>query len=285
MSILLTGSSGFIGSYFRNHFNKKYNITTFSLQKNNIDDIDFSSISVVVHLAALVHQMNGADNDEYNKINIDYTVELVKKAKECGVEHFVFMSTVKVYGEESENIYNENTLCKPIDPYGISKLKAENLIKKLECKNFKVSIIRTPVVYGKGVKANILNLISLVNRIPFIPLGNIQNKRSMVYIGNLCSLIDKVIEKKQSGIFLAADDNPISTSYLIQLIANGLEKRIFLFSVPFFSTFLKRYKLNFYQRLFMNLELDNSNTKEQLSFENPYSIEEGINKMLEDMKV
>ena len=118
------------------------------------------------------------------------------------------MSTVKVYGEftNSGESWKENTICKPLDPYGKSKLEGEERIKELGEQNFTVSIIRTPIVYGPGVKANIYNLMSLVNKYPFIPLGNINNQRSLTFVGNLCQLIHTVIEQKKSGIFLASDE-------------------------------------------------------------------------------
>ncbi|MFV7791488.1 epimerase, partial [Aliarcobacter lanthieri] len=91
-----------------------------------------------------------------------------------------------------------------------------------------------PIVYGYGVKANIKNLISLVNKVPVLPLGKIKNKRSMVYIGNLCHLVDEIITQEKKGIFLASDDEPLSTSKLIELIAKNLDKKIYLIKIPFF---------------------------------------------------
>jgi UDP-glucose 4-epimerase len=187
---------------------------------------------------------------------------------------------VKVYGEETEEIYTETFTCKPQDEYGKSKLKAENELKKLEDENFCVTIIRTPIVYGFGVRANIKNLVTLVQKVPLLPFGNIKNKRSMVYVGNLCHLIDELIKQKQSGIFLASDDKPLSTSQLIELIAKNLNKKIFLVTIPLFKTFLKLLKPSFYKRLYGSLEVNNSETKQKLSLTNPYTVKEGIELML-----
>lgn len=283
MKILLTGSSGFIGSNFIKFFGQKYEIKNFSLQKEKIENIDFKDITTVLHLAALVHQMNGADEDEYKRLNVDYPVALAKKAKDSGVSHFIFMSSIKAYGEESSNIYKEDTLCAPIDAYGISKLNAEHELKKLEDDNFIVSIIRTPVVYGYGVKANILNLIRLVEKMSILPFGKIKNRRSMVYVGNLCALIDSIITNKKSGIFLASDDKAISTSELIETISKALNKKTYLFRPIFFETILKIIKPNFHSRLYGNLEVDNEKTKKVLGFKNPYSFEDGIRKTVEEM--
>ncbi|MFP4487435.1 MAG: NAD-dependent epimerase/dehydratase family protein, partial [Campylobacterales bacterium] len=194
-TVLITGSSGFIGSYFTKKYSSKYEMEFFSFRTDDFDALDCSDIDVVFHLSALVHQMSRASSDEYERVNVTQTLELARKVKESGVGQFVFMSTVKVYGEESESVYTEDSICRPEDEYGRSKLKAENELLKLEDDSFKVSIIRTPIVYGYGVKANIKSLVSLVDRVPLLPFGGIENRRSMVYVGNLCHLVDVVIEQ------------------------------------------------------------------------------------------
>ncbi len=166
MKLLLTGANGFVGSYFKNNYKKKYNINTFSFLNDNLEDLDLSNMDTIIHLSALVHQMGGASKEEYEKINVTNTTDLAKKAKVSGIKNFIFMSTIKVYGEEVNIAYTENSECKPQDDYGKSKLKAEVELLRLEDKNFKISIIRTPIVYGYGVKANIKNLINLVNKVP-----------------------------------------------------------------------------------------------------------------------
>ncbi|PZP13069.1 MAG: epimerase [Aliarcobacter butzleri] len=297
--LLITGSNGFIGNYFINKYKNKYDIKTFSFLKDDINRLDCNSIDIVFHLSALVHQMGGASASEYEKINVTQTLQLAKKAKESGVKHFVFMSTVKVYGEETNSIYTENTVCNPEDDYGKSKLKAEHELQKLEDENFKISIIRTPIVYGYGVKANIKNLISLVNKVPVLPFGKIKNKRSMVYIGNLCHLVDEIITQEKKGIFLACDDEPLSTSKLIELIAKNLdlvkrsgcgtitlcEKKMYLIKIPFFETLLKILKPSFHKRLYGSLEIDNTITKEKLNLKNPYGVEDGIKLMIKGEKI
>ena len=152
---------------------------------------------------------------------------------------------------------------------------------ELEDDDFRVSIIRTPIVYGYGVKANIKALVNLVNKVPFLPFGKTENKRSMVYIGNLCHLVDKIIEEKQSGIFLASDDKPLSTSKLIELISENLNKKVYLIKIPFFETLLKLIKPSFHKRLYGSLEVDNSITKKKIGLVNPYSVEEGIKFMID----
>ncbi|WP_372998900.1 NAD-dependent epimerase/dehydratase family protein [Sulfurimonas sp.] len=280
MKILLTGASGFVGSYFTNKYNNIHNINTFSFLNGIFKELDLSNIDTIVHLSALVHQMGGASMKEYKKINVTQTLDLAQKAKNSGVKHFVFMSTVKVYGEETNKAYTENTICKPQDDYGKTKLTAELELKKLEDKNFKISIIRTPIVYGYGVNANIKNLINLVNKIPVLPFGEIENKRSMVYVGNLCHMIDVIIQKQVSGVFLASDDKPLSTTRLIELIARELDQKVYLVKISFFESLLKLVKPSFYKRLYGSLEVDNIITKEVLEYGNLYSVDDGIRFMI-----
>ena len=280
MNILLTGSNGFVGTYFKNKYSKKYNISTFSFFNDNINILNLKNTNTIIHLSALVHQMGGASKEEYEKVNVIQTIDLANKAKNSGVKHFIFMSTVKVYGEETDISYTENTVCLPEDKYGRSKLKAELKLQELEDENFIVSIIRTPIIYGYGVKANIKSLISLVDKVKILPFGSINNKRSMVYIGNICHLIDEISEKQIKGIFLAGDDESLSTTQLIQNISKSLNKRTLLIEIPLFERILKVLKSSFHKRLYCSLEVDNSITKKKLNLVNPYTVKEGIKFMI-----
>ncbi len=307
MKLLVTGANGFVGSYFTEKYKDKYKIQKFSFLNDDFNTLDCSEVDVVFHLSALVHQMGGASADEYERMNVVKTLKLAKKAKESGAKQFVFMSTVKVYGEETNDVYTENSKCNPEDEYGKSKLKAEQELSKLVSEDFVVSIVRTPIVYGFGVKANIKNLVSLVKKVPFLPFSGIENRRSMVYVGNLCHLVDEVIgfqiEFGMTGvdefgmtsgnIFLASDDEPLSTTRLVELIAKELNKKIYLIKIPFFESLLKLLKPSFHKRLYGSLEVDNSLTKERL-FEipnrvgndvMPYSVEEGVRLMIHGEKL
>lgn len=284
MNILLTGSNGFIGSYFINKYSDSYDIKTFSFLKDDIEELNCDKIDVVLHLSALVHQMGGASVDEYERVNVTQTLMLAMKAKKAGVGQFVFMSTIAVYGEDLQKL-NETKVCNPITFYGKSKLEAEKQLLALNDENFKVSIVRPPMVYGKNAPGNIDSLVKLVKKVPIIPLGDIENRRSFVYVGNLCHLIDVVIKQEQSGIFLACDDEPLSTTRLIELIAKNLNKKIYLIKIPLFETMLKLLKPSFHKRLYGSLEVDNSMTKKKLNLSNPYSVEEGIRLMIKGEEV
>ena len=279
LKILVTGSSGYIGSNFINYFSNKYSFIRFSLLKSPLNSIDFANIDTVLHCAALVHQKMGIPYKEYLEVNVNYPILLAKKAKESGVKQFVFISTVAVYGEENR-LLKESTVCKPETSYGKSKFEAEKLLQELENDNFIVSIIRPPMVYGEDAPGNIEALVKLVKKIPLLPFGKIGNRRSFVYIGNLCHLIDAVLEKRQSGVFLASDDKPLSTTRLIELISDALGKKVYLVKIPFFEALLKMLKPSLHKKLYESLEVDNSSTKEVLGLKDPYDIEDGIRLMI-----
>lgn len=277
--ILVTGSNGYLGSSFINQYSDKHDFQKFSLLSQKLENINFNSIDIILHCAALVHQKVEHPYEKYHEINVEYPVKLAKLAKQNGVKQFVFISTIAVYGEDEKRL-DENTLCNPITPYGKSKLEAEKELLKLSDDSFIVSIIRPPMVYGKNAPGNIDSLIKLVKKLPIIPFGGIENKRSFISIQNLCHMIDEVIIQQKAGIFLASDDESLSTTRLIELIAKNLDKRVYLLKIPFFESLLKILKPSFHKRLYGSLEVDNSITKEKLNLQNPYSVEDGIKLMI-----
>jgi len=279
--VLVTGSSGFIGSSFIEEKETAYLFKTFSFQRESFDALLLDNFDTVVHLAALVHQPQIKDDAKYIEANCDKTIALAKRAKEKGVKHFVFMSTIKVYGEASKEVcFHEKSECKPVDGYGKSKLEAERALSLLEDDKFVVSIIRTPVVYGPKVKANIFSIVKLLNWFPYLPFANIFNKRSMVYIGNLIQLLDIVIEKRTSGVFLASDPEVFSTSEFFSWISLSLHHKTRLFYLPGFAFLLERIKPGVFQRLYTDLCLDASQTQKLLGFTPKYTTKQGIEKMV-----
>lgn len=278
MKILVTGSNGYLASSFIEQYKDKYEFQKFSLLNQKLEDIKIGGTDVVLHCAALVHQKVQHSYEKYHEINVDYPVTLAKLAKRNGVKQFVFISTIAVYGED-ESLF-ENTICKPITPYGKSKLEAEKKLLSLSDDNFIISIIRPPMIYGKNAPGNIDSLVKLVKKLPIIPLGKIENKRSFISIQNLCYIINEVITQQKVGIFLASDDESLSTSKLIKLISKNLDKKIYLIRIPFFESLLKILKPSFHKRLYGSLEVDNSITKQKLNLSNPYSVEDGIRLMI-----
>jgi nucleoside-diphosphate-sugar epimerase len=286
MKILIIGKNSFIGNNIIEHSRYK-DIDQISLLDTKPSDIDFTGINIVIHLAAIVHQSKKIPESEYFKINRDLCLDVAVNAKKAGVKQFIFLSTVKVYGEcksESEPL-TEDFVCVPNDSYGKSKLEAENGLRKLEDENFSVSIIRTALVYGIGVKANMLSILKLVDKVPFLPFNNINNRRSFTYIENLVAYIDCIIEKKASGIFLAKDNESLSTTTLVKLISKQLGKKVILFKMPYIFLKICRFIMpNIIDRLYGSFEINNKKTIEILNFKVPFTAEEGVSRMVTDYK-
>lgn len=279
MNILITGSNGYIGSNFIQTYVSKYSFKPFSLQSDQFENLDFQKIDVVLHCAALVHQKKTLDYQEYSDVNVEYPLYLARLAKKNGVKQFVFISTIAVHGETFDAI-DECTPCVPTSSYGKSKFEAEKKLSELQDNSFTVSIIRTPMVYGKNAPGNIASLIKLVKKIPILPFGSIHNSRSFIYIGNLCHWIDEIIAQNKNGIFLVSDNESLSTTKLIELISKTLGKNIYLLKIPFFETLLKIVAPSVHKRLFGNLTIDNSKTLNLLNSKNPIDTIEGIKMMI-----
>lgn len=277
MKILITGKNSFVGAGFKK-LSQFRDVEEISLYDNRPEDIDFRNIDVVLHLAAVVHQKKKIPEHLYYDINRDLCLRTARCAKNAGVKHFVFLSTVKVYGESAGNVIRtEDSPCHPNDPYGKSKYEAEQALHEIEDSDFTVSVIRSPVVYGEGVKANILSIIKLIDHFYFLPLGKIANKRSFVYLGNLVAYIDAIIGRREPGTFIASDDASLSTTELVEMISNELGKRNIIFPLPKIG--VKCTNIIFpglSGRLFGSLEFDNTETKKKLSFKPPYSAIEGM---------
>ena len=285
-TILLTGTNSFIGNNFK-IFSENRNIQEISLLNITPDLVDFSGIDVVIHLAAIVHVFKNIEPDEYYRINRDLTVTIARQAKSTGVRHFIFLSTIKVYGDfqSSSDPWNESSICNPTDHYGKSKYEAELELQKLADNDFVVSIVRTPVVYGSGVKGNILKLIQLVESSPILPLGKMENKRAYTYTENLVGFLDRIIKLKMPGTFIAMDDHPISTTCLVNYLSKYLGKKVFLFSLPKVIVKIGEAMLPaLFARLYGSVILDNTATKDLLNYTPPYSTEMGIRNMIEDYK-
>ena len=278
--ILITGADSFVGKNYI-YFSENKEIDEISLFENKPEDIDFTGYDVVIHLVAIVHQSKRIHESQYYKINRDLCLRVAEYAKKGGVRQFIFLSTVKVYGKFIPNSgpWQENSFCLPEDSYGKSKYEAEQSLRQMENSGFIVSIIRTPLVYGAGVKANMLSILRLVDKIPILPLAKVNNKRSFTYVENLVAFIDRIIEKKASGIFIAMDEYPLSTTDLVKYISKYLENRIYMFRMPALFVKLGTFFVpKVFERLFGSFEMNNCATLKALDFRPPFSAEEGIKK-------
>lgn len=282
-TLMITGASGFIGSNFIKRYKEKYNIIPMDLLKVKPEEIDFNGVDTVLHLAALVHQMQGAPREKYFEVNTKLTKKVAEEAKKQGIKHFVFYSTVKVYGYDGDlynhsMILNEESECNPVnDPYGESKWEAEKILKALENSNFKVGIIRPPMVYGKGVKGNMESLIKLVKLLPILPFNYNKNRRSLVNIENLMYLTTLVIDKEVQGVFLPLDEKNISLKEIVEGIEKAYNlKRINIPMIQPIFWLLTKIKPNIMVRLFGTLQFDNKITKDKLGYIPKVKYVEGI---------
>lgn len=279
--IALTGASGFVGNRFVEYNKGKFDILPVSLQEKKVTDFDLTGIDAVVHLAGKAHEMKPIPDKVYYDVNYKLTKDLAEHAKIQGVSHFVFISTTKVYGDEAGSILDEGSLCNPDDAYGKSKFQAEELLRYMADGAFKVAIIRPPLVYGPGVKGNMIRLLELANKNIPLPFQKAGNARSIVFVDNLIELLNLVIEKQASGLLIAGDEKPVSSDELIRLIRKYLGRKDGLVFVPgFLRVILKAARPSLYTRLFGSFVVDNGETNKALAFIPPYSTEYGIAQMV-----
>ena len=220
MEILLTGEHGYIANQLDQYLEKndQFHISQISLRNENWKSADFSKYDVIVHLAGIVHQPK-TTQDMYQKVNYELTNELAQKAKQENVKQFIFFSTGNVYGNVKGKI-TLDTKERPDNFYGKSKLKAEIELKKMETEDFKLA----PMVYGKGCKGNYVTLAQIAKKVPIFP--KIENKRSMIYIDNLCEFIKLLILNQETGIFYPQDEKLVNTAEMVKLIAKEKNHKI-----------------------------------------------------------
>ena len=309
MKILVTGANGFIGQrlcktllnagYFVRGAVRHFPEGLHSLKSSNnaefvfIDDISqktnwnvaLKGIDCIIHLAARVHITRETSGDPFTvfrKINTEGTSLLARMAAEGGVKRFVFLSTVKVNGESTEgHPFTERDVPNPQDDYSISKFEAEQALHNIsDATGLEVVIPRPPLVYGPGVKANFLRLLDMANKNIPLPLSLVNNKRSMIYIGNLVDAIIKCIEHPDAAnqTFLVSDGHDISTQELIRIIAKAMGKKARLFPCP--VSLLKVIgkaagKSAEVERLVNSLQIDSTKIRRTLNWTPPFTIEEG----------
>lgn len=257
--ILITGKTSYIGNSFKQwleNYSDRYYVETISLRDGSWSETDFSIYDTVFHVAGIAHVSSDPKlEDMYYRVNRDLTIEVAKKAKQDGVKQFIFMSSIIVYGDSSyfgePKIIDKDTLPAPTNFYGNSKLQAEEGIKLLESNNFKVVILRPPLIYGRGSKGNYPKLAKVARKLPFFP--DIDNQRSMLHIDNLCEFIRLMVENEESGLFFPQNKEYVSTSQLVKIIADIHGNRIRLTKV--FNPLLKVLgkKMGLINKVFGNL--------------------------------
>jgi nucleoside-diphosphate-sugar epimerase len=258
--ILITGKNSYIGTSFEKwitQYPNEYSIDTIDMKDGIWREHDFSTYDVIFHVAGIAHvSCNKKLKDLYYKVNRDLTIDTAKKAKAEGVKQFIFMSSIIVYGNgvDKSGMITKDTVPQPKDFYGDSKLQAENGILPLNDENFKVVVLRPPMIYGPGSKGNFPKLVKIAKITPIFP--DVDNKRSMLYIDNLCEFIRLCILSNNSGILYPQNSEYVATSKIVKEISkvNGnfliLTRRFNLLITPFVQ------KVNVLNKLFGNCAYD-----------------------------
>lgn len=252
MKVLITGKNSYVGKNIGNFLLYKNMEVKYVSVRNCISEDEFTDVDVVVHCAAIVHKKEAKFAILYDKVNYELTVDIAEKAKKKGVKQFIFMSTMAVYGK-SEGEINGNTPLQPKTLYGESKLKAEKALETIADENFKVSIIRPPMVYGRSCPGNYKKLRMLALKLPVFPL--VENKRSFIYVENLAYFVWNTISEGKEGIFMPMDSKTESTDTMSKYICSVNNKEI-KFS-PFLGKMVKKIPLNSLKKAFGSLYYGN----------------------------
>ena len=302
--ILVTGANGFIG---RNLclFLKEKGYFVRGVLRNNVSDVSgadeyiqvgdinestdwqqaLAGVDTVIHLAARVHIMNDSETnpiDLFRKVNVLGTERLARMSAEAGVKRFIFTSSVKVNGEGSQLPYTEKDIPEPQDAYGTSKREAEDLLARIAVETgLQMVILRLPLVYGPGVKANFKNLIKIVVAGWPLPFKNINNRRSFICLGNLVDAIGTCITHPLAAgeTFMVSDGQDVSTLDLIKMIASEMHKKQVLFSLhPGILKVLCKIagKTEELEKLTGSLFVDISKIRNLLGWKPPFTLKEGI---------
>lgn len=305
MKVLVTGANGFIGRHLCHTLEASENKVVRAVRNPRSGAVSIGSINgatdwttalqevdAVVHLAGRVHFLKDTAKDplaEFRKVNVAGTLNLARQAMKAGVNRFIFISSIAVHGLTSgRHPFSFNDVPNPHDAYGFSKYEAEQGLKELSEKTgLQLVIIRSPLVYGPGVGANFLRLLTLAGSGLPLPLGAVHNRRNPVFVGNLCDLILKCLTHPAapSQTFLVSDDQDVSTPELLRLLAKAMNKKVWLF--PMFGSVLRLAghltgRSGEITRLCGSLQVDISHTKELLGWTPPFTLEEGIRETVRD---
>jgi UDP-glucose 4-epimerase len=301
MKVLITGASGFVGQLLARTMQAQCHDVVRAVRQAQPDSVLIANVDgntswlealqgcdSVAHLAARVHVMDDKSADpltEFRRVNVEGTARLARQAAAAGVRRFVFLSSVKVNGEATRegHPFAANDMPAPEDPYGVSKHEAEVVLRQIADETgMEVVIIRPPLVYGPGVKANFASMMRWLSRGVPLPLAAVtHNRRSLVALDNLVDLIVTCLAHPAAAnqTFLVSDGEDLSTAELLRRmgLALGHPARLFAVPVPLLKVGADLlHKPGIYQRLCGSLQLDISKTRELLGWTPPLSVDEGL---------
>jgi UDP-glucose 4-epimerase len=300
MKALVTGATGFVGTALcarladcghgvvpavRSKSGLPHEVVVGNLDASTDWRPALTGCDAVLHLAARVHVMEDAAQNPlalYRATNTEATLNLARQAAQAGVKRFVFISTIKVNGEGRDAPYRETDAAAPEDAYAISKWEAEQALQQIAADTgLEVVILRPPLVYGPGVKANFMRLLRTVERGWPLPLGAIRNRRSLLYLGNFVDAIRLCLEHPAAAgqIFLLDDGEPVSTPELIRAVARAMGRSARLLAVPVGMLELAGALLGkraAVARLTGSLYVDSSAIRSRLAWMPPYSLQQGL---------
>lgn len=305
MKILVTGANGFVGRLLCAGLFRQGQPVRAAMRstKGSIDDVDavivgaidgetnwkdaLEGVDVVIHLAARVHVMHDDSTDplaEFRRVNVAGTENLAQQAVRAGVKRLVYVSSIKVNGEATcgEGKFSETDAPAPQDPYGISKMEAEQALRRVAAETgLEVVIIRPPLVYGAGVKGNFAQMLKVLARGIPLPLASVANRRSLVYVGNLVdALILCATHPAAAGqIYLVSDGEEISTPDLLRQLGAAMGHPARLLPCP--PALLKMAgwligKSDQVERLSGSLRIDSSKIRRELGWIPPYALQQGL---------
>jgi UDP-glucose 4-epimerase len=310
-SVLITGANGFVGHAVTLKLRQHQSVRAALRQRDfplphDVDAVEGSlstnwdwskalaDVSAIIHCAARVHIMSESAKDpltEFRLVNVEGTLNLARQAAQAGVRRFVFLSSIKVNGEATEAgcAFTADDVPAPSDPYGVSKLEAELGLRELSAHTgMEVVIVRPPLIYGPGVKANFASMMHWVARGVPLPLGSIYNARSMVAIDNLVDLLITCLREPAAAhqTFLVSDGQDVSTTELLRRTAKAMGKTALLLPVPvswleFGAALFSKQALA--QRLCGSLQVDIEKNRRLLGWWPPLTLDQGLKKAVEGM--
>lgn len=310
--VLVTGASGFIGRSLVTELLRRRTTVVVAVRREaafppgisvvRVGDLGpetewreaLAGCDVVVHLAARVHVMHEGVVDPltaYREVNVAGTLALAQQAAAAGAKQFIFISSVKVNGEGTQagRPFRETDVPAPVDPYGVSKLEAEQALLALAASTgIEVVVIRSPLVYGPGVRANFAALMRAVARGGSLPLGAVKNRRSLVAVDNLVDLINTCVEHPAAAneIFFVSDGEDLSTPELVRHLARAMGRPARLFPVPasvLMAGAMLLGKREVARRLLGSLQVDISKARRLLGWTPPVNVDEGLRRAVQGL--